>query len=300
MARERNDVHVAFDDHETIDLPQGLARLVQAVEFAALVKQHRFRGVEVLRLAVAHRAAAESDTASADVADGKHDAVAKPVVVPAVVLADHESRGEEAVDGLLRRAELVEHRAPGIGGVAEAEALGGAAVDAALLQVVDRCRVFPEALLPEALDARHQVEEFVIAARRAIRLVARHLHAHRVGEALDRLDETHVVELHEEADRRAVGAATEAVIEALRRAHGERRCFLVMERTAGLELPAGLLQLHAAADHFDDIGPCDQVVDEILGNQSSHSELNVCSAASGLDRACSYYWRPGQRPLALA
>ena len=38
VARECYHVHVAFDDHETIDLSKGLARLVQAVQFTTLVE----------------------------------------------------------------------------------------------------------------------------------------------------------------------------------------------------------------------------------------------------------------------
>ena len=40
---ERDDVHIALDHDEVVDLSQRLAGLVETVEFAALVKQDRFR-----------------------------------------------------------------------------------------------------------------------------------------------------------------------------------------------------------------------------------------------------------------
>ena len=48
-----------------------------------------------------------------------------------------------------------------------------------------------------------------------------------------------------------------------------------MERAAGLVLAAGALELHAAADHLDDVGPGDQLVDEVRGDAAGHGE-SVC------------------------
>ncbi len=58
-----------------------LAGFVQAVQFAALVKQRRFRRVHVFGLALIDHAAAESDDAAARIANRKHEPVAKPVVI---------------------------------------------------------------------------------------------------------------------------------------------------------------------------------------------------------------------------
>ena len=43
VAREGDDIHVAFDDDKFVDLPERLSRFVQAIELAALMEQHRFR-----------------------------------------------------------------------------------------------------------------------------------------------------------------------------------------------------------------------------------------------------------------
>ncbi len=55
-----------------------------------------------------------------------------------------------------------------------------------------------------------------------------------------------------------------------------------MEWTTGLELPARLLELNALADNLDDVGTSDKIIDEILGNQSSHTEINGNSEVPGL------------------
>ena len=55
-----------------------------------------------------------------------------------------------------------------------------------------------------------------------------------------------------------------------------------MKRAARLELTAGFFQLHTLANNVDDVGTGDKVVDEILGNQSSHTEINGSSVAPGL------------------
>ena len=85
-------------------------------------------------------------------------------------------------------------------------------------------------------------------------------------------------------------AAAEAVVELLVRAHGERRRLLVVERAAGLVLAPGALQLHAAADHLDDVGAGDQLVDEVLGDAAGHGRIADCGwriADSGAAAAAS-------------
>ena len=140
-----------------------------------------------------------------------------------------------------------------------------------------------QAALPVPLNFGRQLEKLVVVACRLIALITRNRNAHRICKALDRLDETHVVVVHQKADGRAVRAAAEAVVEAFRRADRERRGLLVMERAACLELAAGLLELHAAADDLDDVCPSDQVVDKILGNQSGHVLVNASSVLPGFE-----------------
>jgi hypothetical protein len=63
---------------------------------------------------------------------------------------------------------------------------------------------------------------------------------------------------HQEADRGAVSAAAEAVIELLGRAYRERRRLLAVKRTAGAEIGAGFLERDVAIDDVDDVDPGQQ------------------------------------------
>ncbi len=67
-----------------------------------------------------------------------------------------------------------------------------------------------------------------------------------------------------------MGAAAEAVVETLLRADPELRCLLGVERAARLVLAACLDERHPRAHDFDDIRALDQVVDEVLGNATTH------------------------------
>jgi hypothetical protein len=71
------------------------------------------------------------------------------------------------------------------------------------------------------------------------------------------------------------------MVEALRRANGERRGFLVVKRAAGLEFAASFLELDAAAKHLNDICSRDQIVDEVLWYQAAHNIVNGYSAFQG-------------------
>ncbi len=139
-------------------------------------------------------------------------------------------------------------------------------VDAALLQIRDRGLARAQRGAVDLIRfAQQRVELFVLfLAFRLAGGLARHLEAHHLRERLDGLGELEVVVGHQEADRGAVRAAAEAVIETLRGAHRERRRFLAVERAQTFVVAAGALQRHARADDLDDIGAGDQLVDEVL------------------------------------
>src|SRR5437764_412579 len=66
-------IHVALDhDRQPLALDRG-ARRVDRVQRGALAEERRIRRIQVLRLSVAHRAAAEADHGAARVADGEDD-----------------------------------------------------------------------------------------------------------------------------------------------------------------------------------------------------------------------------------
>src|SRR5262249_4359455 len=92
--------------------------------------------------------------------------------------------------------------------------------------------------------------EQAVGRRRLTRtelFLTRYVEADPRGEIFDGFDEAQVIVLHQERDRRAVHAATEAVIELLVGDYVEGRRLLAVERATGLELLARFLQRHAAA-----------------------------------------------------
>src|SRR5450631_627460 len=73
-------VHVTFDDHQSLEIASRLPCLVQSVELATLVKKRGFRRIQILRFALIDDAPAETDDASARVANRKHQSVAEPII----------------------------------------------------------------------------------------------------------------------------------------------------------------------------------------------------------------------------
>jgi len=68
------------------------------------------------------------------------------------------------------------------------------------------------------------------------------------------------------------------VIELLRRADAEGRGFLVVKRAQALEVRTGLLDLHIARHHVDDIDAVEQILLEGIGDQSA-GEWNLGKVA---------------------
>ena len=156
--------------------------------------------------------------------------------------------------GVERRLVVVGERRfevlPAVGRVADAEARRDLAGEAAALEVVDRALATPSAARgrtsPPSSSARCRSVGFRAPCLLAARAPRGTVMPDVARELLDRVEETTAAVFHQEADRRAVRAAAEAVIELLGRADRERRRLLVVERAAGDVVRAGLLQLHVA------------------------------------------------------
>ncbi len=111
--------------------------------------------------------------------------------------------------------------------------------------------------------------------------LARHGQADPTGQFLYRIDKAHVIVFHQEADRGAVRAAAEAVIELLGLADTEGRGLFVVERTAGHVIAPGLFQRHARIDHIDDVDAGHELIDELLGDFAGHDAVYAWRVASG-------------------
>ncbi|MNQ81694.1 hypothetical protein D3C85_967270 [compost metagenome] len=131
-----NDVHVALDDDDLVEVAVGLARFIQAVEFLAFMENRGFRGVQVFRLVVAQYPAAEGDDAPATVADRKHHAVAEAVVAFTAFGVFDQQAGID--HGFLLQgiaAQVLEQVVPARWGKTQAEVPGDFAGQPATFQV---------------------------------------------------------------------------------------------------------------------------------------------------------------------
>ncbi len=212
--------------------------------------------------------------------DREDDAVAEAVVAPALVVVDDEPGVGEGLR-LVVGEDLLQPL-PFVGGVAEFEARGHLSGQAAALEVVDGLARGFELVAVEARgDGHGLVQAFagvVVGGRRAAPVVG-HLQANLVGEFLDGVDKAEAAVLHQEADRAAVHAATEAVVELLGRADRERGGFFAVEGAAGEVIGAALLERKIAFDDVDDVDAGQQFLDEGLWDHRARIRM-----------------RPGRRP----
>ena len=185
--------------------------------------------VQVLRLAAVEHPSAEADRAPAGVADREHDPVAEPVVEAGRLAArrvglalDDQSGAQQDLPLVVGRAVPVEQPIPSRRREADAEALDDVVRQAALRKVLTGLGLAAERLAEVKGGAFERNVEFVVGLRGRGAAFARHLETGAGREFLDGLDEAEVVVLHHEAERGAVGAAAEAVIELLVGAHRER------------------------------------------------------------------------------
>ena len=112
-------------------------------------------------------------------------------------------------------------------------------------------------------------------------VVFRHGHADLLRQVLDGIDETDARVLHQEADRIAMGAAAEAVIELLGRRYREARGLFRVERAQPGEVHPGPAQVDLAPDDLDDIDAGQQVLDECVRDHDTSLPVRVRTAGRG-------------------
>jgi len=160
--------------------------------------------------------------------------------------------------------------APTVGGIAQAKGQGDLAGQPAALQVFDRPLVGLELLavmvacLVQHIGQRglafFQRGSFLALLRRAV--VLGHRHAHLLGEVAHRIEKAHPRIGHQEAQRVAVHAAAEAMVGLPGGADREAGRLLAVERAQAFVVDAGLLELHVAAHHLDDVDAGKEVLDK--------------------------------------
>ena len=222
---------------------------------------------------VAVPSVAEADDLAAHVDDGEHDAVAEPVVAFTVVARDHQAGLGQCVALVIR--ERGGKVLPAVRRVADAEFCGDFTAQPAPLEVINGALRLLELLAVIARGGlRHLIQirrdflgVFSLGISRCGTFV-RHIQADAARQFFDCIDIAEPGMLHDEADRRAMRAAAEAMIKLLSLADGKRGGFFVVERATGDEIRAGLLERHVALDHIDDIEAIKQVLNEALWNHA--------------------------------
>src|SRR3990167_935221 len=96
----------------------------------------------------------------------------------------------------------------------------------------------------------------------------RHLQASVACQFFNRFNITESGVFHDEADRRAMCAATKAMVELLGLADGKGGGFFVVKRTAGDKICPGFFQRDIALNHVHDVEAVKQILNKTFWNQA--------------------------------
>ena len=127
-----NYVDVAFDNHDSVVLSDGLTGHVEPVEHTTFVKQQGLGRIQIFGLHVTHGPPTKGDDVPFDVADGEDDPASEAVIIATVIALDGQPRRHDFV-GLvfLFGGEVIEQQRAFFGAVAKLEALLSPVVDLA-------------------------------------------------------------------------------------------------------------------------------------------------------------------------
>ena len=91
ILRQRNDIHIPFDDEKARRFRICLLRLIKAVKLTALMENVSFRGVEVLGQGITQHATTKTNHPATLVADREHHPFAEAVVASSLVVGDQHT-----------------------------------------------------------------------------------------------------------------------------------------------------------------------------------------------------------------
>ena len=238
-----NGIHIALHQDQIAKL--GLLRHIQGKQVLPLVKNLRFRGIQVFGRGIVHNPAAKADDVAPDIDDGEHEPVAEPVVKIPVFLGDrHQASSLQLLirialgpHGLAEAVPAVRSKSdaePGQRSLGHAPALGIAQA---------RCPGGGMELADEKpgglLGQRPQPLLLPVAA--LVFLVVRHLHAHSLGQGADGIRVAQALNFHFKIDDPAALVAAKAIVNALVRCHGKGGRFLPMEGAEPKKIGTGAL-----------------------------------------------------------
>ena len=243
---------------------------MKVVERAALVEELGIGRVQILgdALALVEDSAPEGDHPPARVLDRQHHPPAEAVVSLALFIGGAHSGAFEHL--LAELGERLGQRLTFFGCPAKAEFAADSGRKAAPLKIIARdlaarrCEAFDE----EPLRRLGHIDQAGagFGALGHLRIGCGDVHPGGRGQLLDRVHELQAGVIDHPADRIAMRAAAEAVVELLLVIHIETRGLLVVERAAPLPLAACARQLDRALDKRRQRDPRTQLVLPLRGD----------------------------------
>ena len=222
--------------------------------------------IEVLRLGVAHGAAAEAQHLALGVDDGKHHP-APEHIEGASVPADGQPGllQELRLEALLPQVGYQSVPAPGRRPQAKAADVG--IVQSPAVEIIQRLGALPcpkqGMIVPSRQPVRFIHAVALVAGRSGVPRPAfpgGHLHVGAVGQQPHGVHELHPLHIHHEVDDRAALVAAEAVVHLRLGVHAEGGRLFIVERTASPVAPPLLLQGNIFGNHFLQAGPAAKLV----------------------------------------
>ncbi len=261
---EGNRVHIAFDRDQASGLATGDGGALDIVKRTPLVEERGVGRVQIFRHAVAafEDAPAKGDHPLACILDRQHHPPAKAIVGRLVLNADEQARLDQ--HGLVEPGESGFERPLVVRRPAKAELANGLFVQPAPLEIVARSQPIgrPEIGDEPLLRGGHHVMQARAFYRPfcRLRVGGRDVHPGGGGQFLHSIHELHAALVGHPADRIAMRAAAEAMVEALGIVDGKAGRLLIMEGAAPFPLAPGPLQLGRAHDERGQRGPAPQFV----------------------------------------
>ena len=280
-----DDVNIALNRNDHALVMRRDPGLVLVVKAGTLVKQRRFRRVQIFgRHVLVQSPPAKGDDAAAPVADRKHDAVAETVIGHGDVLAmDQHARLDHGFGAGVPARQPVAQGVALIGGVTEAELLLHGGGQAPVRQIAARPGtglLLELGLKKLRAELKHLVQPGALFVLFVVFLRGdRQRHTRLARQPLHRVAERQALRFHYKAENIAVFAGRKIEPCGFLVIDEEGRGFLRPERRQPLPLPPRLRQFYARADDIRHRQPGLDLVEE-LGREAHEGYMSAAGALS--------------------
>ncbi len=264
----RDHVHIALAEDQAA--PVSVLREIQREKHVPFAENRRIRRVEVLRLVVAERSAAERDHIAAQVDDREHHAAVKAVHRPAAAAFERDVGKDHFLLGKPLPLEVIHQLEAAGGRIPQAEMTDGGGLQGAAGKILP-----PRATLVGIQNGIEETGRFPVQGQHAraqpghavVHTVFRHREARALREKTDRLHIIQILDLAHEGDHVAPGAAAEAVKRAVVRVDVEGRRFFTVERTETDEVLAAALEIDILRGDLRQVAAGFQLLQKRIGQR---------------------------------